>query len=32
MLPGTVVAAEHRQALAALFPASYPQWVPAPYW
>ncbi|HCW52021.1 MAG TPA: hypothetical protein DGR79_08195, partial [Clostridiales bacterium] len=32
MLPGTTVAAEHRQALSALFPVSYPHWVPAPYW
>ena len=26
------LAAPHREALAALFPRAYPQWVPAPYW
>ncbi len=31
-LSGTVVAPEHREALAALFPRLYPKWVPAPYW
>jgi len=31
-LPGVALAASHREALAALFPPAYPQWVPAPYW
>lgn len=31
-LPGAAVAPEHREALEALFPSAFPQWVPAPYW
>ncbi len=31
-MPGTSVAPAHRAVLAALFPRSYPKWIPAPYW
>jgi len=31
-LPGVTVAEEHLEALAALFPVSYPVWIPAPFW
>jgi len=31
-LPGVSLVEEHREALAALFPTSYPVWTPAPYW
>lgn len=31
-LPGVALAKEHRPVLGALFPRSFPQWMPAPYW